>query len=93
MLLLNHHQKAVSSMTAGTEGVSYKATSSSGSNQVQQQTLLTIPDTACFDMTLGNRLDLNICMVLDVLRESYDKGCISIHSKRTEQIQNTWLSL
>lgn len=56
-------------MAAGTLGVSYLApSSSSGSNQVQQQQmLLKILDTACFDMTLGNRLDLNICTVFNVL--------------------------
>ena len=72
MLLLNHLQKDVSSMTRGTDGVSYLAPSSSGSNQVQQQTLLTIPSAACFDMTQGNWLDLNTCMAFNVLTESYN---------------------
>lgn len=63
-----------------TEGVSYLAPSS-GSNQVQQQTLLTIFNTACFDMMLGSWLDINSCMLLNVLNESYDCRSIRIQSK------------
>lgn len=71
MLLLHHPQKDVSSSTGGAEGVSYLAPSS-GSNQVQQQMLFYIPSPVCFDTALGNRLDLNICMGLDVPAESSD---------------------
>lgn len=85
MLLLNHLQKDVSSRTGGTEGVSYLAPSS-GSNQVQQM-LFTIPSTVCFDMALGNWLDLNICMVLNVPTESYD-SVLSIQSTLSKFCQS-----
>lgn len=85
MLLLHHLQKAVSlPWLEGLKVSVNSAPSSSGSNQVQQQMLLTIPDTACFDMTQGNRLALNICMVLNVLSESCDSMSVIIHSKHTQ---------
>lgn len=42
---------------------------------------LSIPSPVCFDMALGNRLDLNICMVLDAPAESSD-SVLSIQSTR-----------
>lgn len=51
-----------------------------GSNQVQQQTLSAILSAPCSDMRLGNWLDLNICMLLNVATESYD-SVSSIHRR------------
>lgn len=64
MLLHNHLQKAVSSMTAGAASVSYLAASSCGSEQVQQHMLLTVPHIACCDTVL------NFCTILNVLTEA-----------------------
>lgn len=61
-LLLNHLQKDVSYVSAGAEGVSYSATSS-GSNQVQRQMLLTILPTLLASCPFGTN-GINICIIV-----------------------------